>query len=471
MKPARSIESESQPLLAGIEEGEQVTASVEIETVGAELAADGADDGEARAVEPPDNRYVPVRLAELIDAMERERDRFCGHAGAIGDVAEAIERVIDQEVRTLEKSLRTDYGPVNPDADTVGLPEESPELRAQRIDRLLDRLGYVLGKANYERLGEVHIEHAIKTANTQGLRVRLRADRVAHLLLWVRGRGTKRVRRRSVKAPMKGKQQDLEVFRRMAVIAVLKETPDQQQTKEDQAKGRKSAEDEDAQTVGSRMVLKLFRDIPLVDLEALLPHAEVTMSVWDKLMVYGSGAGALGGLASKVVAGGAAFGIQLLWPIVMALGGMSLKSFFGYRNAKTKRTGQRTRHLYYQNLANNAGVLGSLLAHVAEEEAKEAVLAYGACARAERAGVTFNDQHELDRWVEAWIRQTFNATMNYDCPDALETLDRLGLWSDRRRWRVLSCSDAVARLEDHWRERRTERYHVGAGTKARRHEG
>ncbi len=49
--------------------------------------------------------------------------------------------------------------------------------------------------------------------------------------------------------------------------------------------------------------------------------------------------------------------------------------------------------------------------------------------------------------------------VSFDCPDAVETLERLGLWADRACWRVAAPPEAVARLDAHWSQRRTIDYH------------
>ncbi|GAB4546906.1 MAG: hypothetical protein Tsb0013_06150 [Phycisphaerales bacterium] len=375
------------------------------------------------AVEPPDNRFIPLRAIELLRALEQAGSPAGPAAGMLGPVFDGIREVIDQEARGFERELLERYHPFWPDADTA----RPDTLGSDEEERFLHAFAYLLEKANCERLTDAQLEHAIRTANTHGLRVDIDHSVVRHLEVYVRGRGTITKRFRSARAPVKGRAREIEVFKRLAIVV--------------------SFHDDD------HVVLKLFRDIPLADLEALMPHARVRMNWFDRLKVFGGSAGALGGVATKII-GGAALGGALLWAMLLALFGFSLKGFFGYRNTIRQRVGKRTQHLYYQNLANNAGVITTLLHQVCQEELKEALLAY-----AFLLGGNVNSEPELDAQIEAWVRDRFGITVNFDCPDALETLDRLGLWSDRGRLRVLEPEAASRLLDEHWRERRSAHYH------------
>ena len=390
---------------------------------------EGATEALEQAIEPPDNRFVPMYAEQLLDALCMDPV-----VRASGDelrrVFDALREVIDQEGRRFERRLLRTYFPFWPDADTV-VPEGKDGAREEAF---LRSAAYLMEKANYERLTDEQLEHAIRTANTHGLRVEIDNSLVRHLEVYARGRGTIEKRFRSARAPVRGRAREIDVFRRLAIVLSFHED--------------------------ERIVLKLFRDIPLADLEALMPHAKVRMGWFDRLKVFGGGFGAMGGLASKlwtVIIGGAAATSGLLWAGIAALFGVSVKSFLGYRSTMRHRMGQRTQHLYYQNLANNAGVITALVHHVCEEELKEAILAYAFLLDHETT-----TPEELDARVEEWIERRYGLRINFDCPDALETLDRVHLWDDRDAWTVVRPDEAVARLEHHWCEKRSSDYHERA---------
>lgn len=377
---------------------------------------------------PVDTRFIPARPRILARTIEADPSAFgpaAPHARALRD---AIDRVIGQEVETLHDHLDDLYAALNPDEDAHSVATEDP---VSTQAHLLERLGYVLDKANFETLDDVQIDAAIAAGTSYGFRVRLDPDRIEHLALHVRGRGVASDLRRLRVKPWKRVERRVPVYRRLVAVAQLK------------GEG------------GIR--LKLFRDIPVRDIEALLPHAEISMSMLDRAQVFGGGAGALGGLVSKIMAAGAFTFTGLGSAAAIAFGGLAFKSFMGYRRTKHKRTSQRTQHLYERNLANNAAVVHSLLRMIRQEEVKEALLVYALLS----AEHTPRDEHDLDVHAEHWIAQRFGCTSDFDCPDALETLDRLGLWQDRARLLVVSPAEALDRLESHWIHRRSLAYHLG----------
>jgi hypothetical protein len=210
------------------------------------------------------------------------------------------------------------------------------------------------------------------------------------------------------------------VYRRLVVIARLKGDP--------------------------HVLIKMFKDIPEEDVEALLPHAEIRMNWSDRLFMLGGGAGVVGSTGAqvaKIVSASLLAISRLLWVVTFGFCVLVYRTFNGYRLARHKRDSQRTRHLYFQNVANNAGTLAVLMSMIAQEDIKEAVLAYLLCATDEHP---VGSPAELQARADAWLQQRFGIDVDFDAEDAIETLDRLGLWQDRAALRVVAPSEAVSRL-------------------------
>ncbi|MEM8836200.1 MAG: DUF3754 domain-containing protein [Planctomycetota bacterium] len=386
-------------------------------------------------LEHPDDRFLPIRPEDLVSAIASDPARFHSVSAAASGLFEWLDRAVDLETSEFQDQLSRLYASFDPHRDTVLLDDPAIAQGDERARSLLNRLRYLFDKANFERLNEVQIEQALAEANTHGLRVRVDPERVTRLELFVRGRSSATRRRRSWRRPRSGIEHEVEVYRRLVVIVQMADDP--------------------------TIILKMFRDIPVADLEALLPHAEVQMSLFDKAKVFGGGAGALGGLVTKVsqiVAGATFAATQILWVAVVALGGLAMRSFFGYRRTKHFRNSQRTHHLYYQTVANNNGVLATLVAMVGREEVKEALLAYAFLAADDEGKLV--SERAIDDRVEMWLLEHFGVEINFDCPDAIETLERFGLFEDRAALRVLPPTEALRAIEAHWCSRRSESYHL-----------
>ncbi len=383
----------------------------------------------------PDDRYIPVRVEKLVAELG-DAERFGAAGQRIEALESAFEHVISQETTAFRRHVGRRYESLNPARETIAHAEDDDLERVEtQIDELRAMVRYLLDKANYEPLEEGQLENTLRLASTHGMRIRVNPERVQFIDLFVRGRATTTRNVRTWRHPFAGEDRTVEIFRRLAVV--FRRSEDRQ------------------------LDLKLFREIPLEDVEALLPHAEPQMTRLDTLKIVGGGLGALGGLATKlwaILVHGAAVASGLLWAGIIAMIGLSIRSILGYRHAKKVRTSQMTHHLYYQNVANNAGVLDQLLTSIAHEELKEALLGYAMLF----AGPPVQDVEGFERMVETWLQQAYGVSVNFDGPDALESLARLELWEDRDAWTVVPPNVAIERLDARWRARTGTTYHAAA---------
>lgn len=381
----------------------------------------------------PDDRFVPLRAEALAARLADDGQRFGADAEQIPRVFDALRDVVEQETQACRRWVLTAYDPLNPDRDTHPSNARQAGPDADAVQWFEQAAAYLLDKANFDRLSEVELERVAQQANSLGLRVRLDPERIESLSVWVRGPTTVQRCVRTWRHPRRGELRDIELYRRLAVVAKLCDEP--------------------------HMRLKLFKDIPATDVEALLPHADVSMSLLDRLKLTFGSLGALGSAGTKVfqaITGGVIVIGVLLWPLLVATAMLAFKAFTGYRRSRSQRDAQRTRHLYFQNLSNNAGVIHSLLAMISEEEVKEALLAYAFCNTDDGK---LPDLDALDRRIEAYLAEQLGCDVNFDATDALETLTRLGLRDARAPLGVWRPADAIARLREHWRDRRSWDYH------------
>jgi len=380
------------------------------------------------AVHLPDDRYVPIRPGDLVAAMRRD-PQLGARADGLPALHAALERIVHAEANALARRIERAYAPCNPDRDTVLSTEPADDRRA-----LASVLRYTFDKANYDLLEDAQVRAAIDSANVHGMRVRVDPDKLEELQLFVRGRCQETRLVRTIRRPIHGEMREVELYRRLAVVFRTHGSPE--------------------------VSIKLFREIPVADLEALLPHAEAGMSTFDRIKILGGGIGALGGAtwqAITLLVQGSMLAGQYVGALLLGLAGLSVRSILGYRRAKLRRTSQRTHHLYYQNIANNAAVLDLLVTSICHEEIKETLLAYAVLAA---DGTPPGDAAALSRAVEAWLTRNFHVAVDFDVADALESLDRLGLWADRGAMRPLPIEAAIAALEERWHDRSTEDYHA-----------
>ena len=382
----------------------------------------------------PDDRFIPLAADDLIELVSTDTGVFGPDAQDIRSVADQIMLVIDQEKAAFERLTAKSYRPFNPDRETLDLKNLSaagPALEAA----LTQKLHHMLEKANFEKLTGEQVDAAVQASNTRGMRVRLDPEQVSDLSIWVRGSSETEGRQRSFLHPVRGIVTRVAIFNRLAFVASLKNE--------------------------GKVHLRLFKDIPIRDVEALLPHASVRLGRRDALMLIGGGGGAVWSVVTKLTVASVAAVSQLLWVIAVPLAGLSWRIFSGYRRAVKTRNSNRAQHLYHQILGSNLSAVHMLAGMISEEEIKEAVLLYAFCtqdASAELKSTSFSD---LDGHIQKYLHERLSVRVDFDIDDAVETLDRLDLWQDRTTMRVVDPAVACERLERHWKEQRTRHYHAG----------
>ncbi|MBK8913730.1 MAG: DUF3754 domain-containing protein [Phycisphaerales bacterium] len=397
----------------------------------AELAADPTLATDCHQI---DDRFVPVRVSDLSAVLMNLAGEAGQSAADCNRIVTGMTLLAEQEAAALLRDTGEMYAPFNPDRDTL------PHARYARLRSpagylgLLDRIRYFLEKANFEQLEDVHIDEALRAASAHGLVVRLDPELVEEFALFVRGRGRVPLVRRSWRHPWRGVPETTAVYRRLVLVARLKNDPN--------------------------VLIKMFKDIPAADVDALLPHANASMSWLDRTFMISGGVGTLGTTASqaiKFLSTGLLMASRMLWLLCFGCAMLTWRVFNGYRRARITRDWHRTRHLYYQNVANNFGVLSLLATMISQEEQKEALLAYFVALL---DGGHVDHGGQLRERVDDLLWRHFGARVQFDLADALETLDRYGLWANREALRPLPPGQAADRLHALWAARATERYHL-----------
>ena len=275
---------------------------------------------------------------------------------------------------------------------------------------------------------------APKAGNTRGMKVKLDEESLEELAIWVRGRSTAPYHRRTLTQPFKGETSTIAIFNRLAVIT------------------RPAGE--------SNVQLRLFKDIPIRNVEALLPNANVRMGARDAVMMIGGGAGAVWTVVTKILAVGLVAASQLLWVIAVPLAGLFWKVFSGYRRAIKDRDSNRAKHLYFQSLGANRSAIHRISFMICEEEIKEAVLLYTFCLDAENDGRS-TAEVAIKSEIEKYLKELTSIEVDFDISDAIETLTRMDLWKDRLELRVVDISEASSKLEAHCQLGLSRDYHAG----------
>ena len=381
----------------------------------------------------PDNRFIPVASDDLIEYMASDSKTFGDDSSDIHEVSNWFIRILEQEKSAFERMITRSYARINPDRETIDILNNDAPVDDD-FEQLNSRVQHMLEKANFERLSDDQVRTAVEAGNTRGMKVKLDEDSLDEMAIWVRGRSTAPYHRRTMAHPIKGETSTIAIFNRLAVIT------------------RPAGED--------NVQLRLFKDIPIRNVEALLPNANVRMGAKDAMMMVGGGAGAVWTVITKVLAVGLVAASQLLWVIALPLGGLFWKVFSGYRRAIKDRDSNRAKHLYFQSLGANRSAIHRISFMICEEEIKEAVLLYTFCLDAENDGRSTSEAH-IKSEIEKYLKDLTSIEVDFDITDAIETLTRMNLWKDRLELQVIGITMASSKLEAHCQQGLSRDYHAG----------
>jgi hypothetical protein len=205
----------------------------------------------------------------------------------------------------------------------------------------------------------------------------------------------------------------------------------------------------------SHVHIKVFKDIPKMDLEMLLPGTRVYMSVRDRIKLTCTAGAGLGMTAPKLLPLlGMAAGATISTPALLGMAGGALgygvRTFYGYVQTRQKYQLTLTERLYYLNLDNNAGVLFRLMDAADEQECREVLLGYFFLWRNPREGGW--SVKELDRHVEAFLKRAAGLDVDLEEQDAVAKLRRLRMVEETPggRLRAVPIEQALEAMDHAW---------------------
>jgi hypothetical protein len=355
-------------------------------------------------------RALPIRQGDLTRLLLAEPGLSPDEREKLEALGKFLGATYHSEFYDKLRELKELYAPLDPDSDYVGLKEHTRPLTAHSDDEFLAPLEVMLERANYRALDLQVIKEAVSAPNEMGLTYVPDFSLFDHLRVWVRGYTQIARDCRTVKSGFRKQKVHLDAYQRL--VLALKFKPNEKL----------------GPFVRSDVLyLRMFKDVPHVDMEMHLPEqgTKVRMRWIDMAQVYSPFFVSVPTLALKVLFA------TIVSPIM--LGGLvigpisaGVNSLFGFHRAKQKHLSAMIHRLYYLTLANNASVLTRIVDSAEDEEYKESMLAYFFLWRS--AGESRPPTvHGLDARIEAYLREKTCVEINFEVADALSKLFRFGL--------------------------------------------
>ena len=380
-------------------------------------------------------RALPIRPGDLTRLLLGQNGLTVEEQENLGRLGPLLGAVFHSEFYERIRELKELYAPLDPDSDYIRIPGFSRERTEHSDEQFLPPFQAMMQRANYRQLDPKIIEEAVEAPNELGLTYQPDFNQFEHLKVYVRGY-TKIPRVfRSLSTKFLKRTVWLDSYQRMVVLLKFKPDPKL-----------------DSYVRSDVIYLRMFKDVPHVDMEMHLPEqgTRVKMRWIDKAQIASPMMTGLPMMAYKLITAIALspwiFATMMIAPIMAGV-----NSFFGFQRAKHKHLSSMIRNLYYLTLANNTSVLTRVVDSAEEEEYKETMLAYYFLWRAAVAGETLS-RKELDQRIEAFMHEVTGTEVNFEISDALGKLFRLGL-ADRDEndaLRVLPIDQALVVLDQRW---------------------
>ncbi len=391
-------------------------------------------------MEPPINHelFIPYSREDLIEFCVQEGHLTSEDVSSFRKFAELLAVYYHFRFYQLEKRLKQNYVPFNPDADELTLTPTAAAQQPAMEKQVVKILERILRRASYVALDAATLRQALNRASLIKLKTKVDFADFEQMLFYHRGKFTETV---YLKQWFWKTKITMDVFTRAVLLLKFKDAA------YFRARGDKL---ERLNFTPGRMSIYLYKNIPQNDLELLFPNVQVGMNWLDRLLFFGPALGAgvsvllkvsssllliLGlilffvfgpGFAQRIGVGEAQ--VRQVTPILlallsasMALGGFAFHQYNGYKNKRLKFLKDVTDTLFFKNLGTNETVFHTLVDAAEEEETKEAILVYyHLLTHPEKLTPT-----QLDAHIENWLHQKFAININFDMQQSTEHLQEI----------------------------------------------
>ena len=400
-------------------------------------------------------RFIPFRKQDIIQMCSQKLTDESS-TDCFKQFCQLLSSVMHFDYHELLESLKNNYAPFDPNADTQQLNDFSLEQREQCQIAFADNFAKVLNAANFEKVTEQDLQEALNEESLFKVRLEVEFEDFDQVVFYRRGESQLS---ETITSFWGFRKQTISFtnYDRVAVYITFKDKAYFEQKKK--------------QPIGfepSSTIVKLFQNVPKADLEMLFPNSEVRMRPIDKVIIGASAV--VGGAVVLVTKLGASIillsALLAFWLglrsesvamtqqhfISFGLGmgvfaGFIFKEWSKFKNRKIKFMKALSDNLYFKNLDNNAGVFHTLIDSAEEEDIKEALLAYTFLLNAPQ-GLSATT---LDEKIEDWFKNKYHCQLDFEISDALSKLTRMQLVTfDDKNYFAIPLTQAKQRLNQRW---------------------
>ena len=386
--------------------------------------------------DPNTGHFIPISTYELFSALLESdlvpRDK----QEAYRNIICMLEAIWHHSAHEQLRSLKSQYQALDPNQSSLSYSEEE-------VASFISVLDEVLKDGNWVPISQEEIDEALDGEDVLPISLDVRFEEFRTMRLYKLGTETKDIISKSLFG-LRKVTKSAKIFEN--VITVL-EFQDEKWFADDKKRLRNKIETE----IGG-LHIRLFRDVPHLDLEVIFPNTSPSMRTFDKIKIAAPLVGGFVSLALKYLpllfgSQAADTSLSLLGGVLAGLGTYVLKTYTSYQKTRENFRKIVARDMYFKGMANDSPVLTYIVDLAESQEVKEAVLAY-VFLSSNPNGIS---EDQLDERVEKWLEQTFGVIVDFEVDDALSKLSDMKLLrSDNGHYTVVDPHVALEILDDYW---------------------
>ena len=403
--------------------------------------------------------FLPITKAALLDRLTHADAWPEGQANDARRFFQYLDHWRRQLYSAGQRDVDRFYETFNPDSDLLTTRAFSASERGKMQSRVVAYVQSLLKQANYVRIMPEEIS-LLTQGSFYGLDLKIDLHAFDEILVYYRGRSSKKEQRRDARKFYRKVEFDVPIFRRLFVLFKLKpfETRVQEVMQENNL-SRKEAEKQvrkarsvlPAQVKSDNIYMKMFKNMPRSDVEMIFPNTKVSFRMFDKVKLGVTGSAGLGmgvfGAAGKIAL--AASNPVAAMGAVVGLGGIAVRQGVAFMNQRQRYMVVMAQNLYFHAMADNRSAMIKLADRAAEEDVKEEMLLYSVIAK---APIRRSDLPAVDQGVERWIKKAFDVDVDFDLEEALGRLLDEGIVTESADGilTALAPTDAARHIDAKW---------------------
>ncbi len=370
--------------------------------------------------------FIPVQVGPLVEYLIRREELSEDQLERFRGFCDNVHSIQHDQTRSYLRRFAAAYADIDPDSDCrdpfeVQPSEDDPATEPAKLDQdaadtVIELCDEVLRQAGYTKLTREDIEQCAGTVSQFGVPLQVDFELFDDLEVYARGDiiGT-RIQRRLMNF-YRRESVSIPIYQRMVVLFQLAD--------DDQS---------DEELASAALHLRMFKNIPKLDIDMLLPGSRVRIRGFDRAKFIIPSLGSFLISIRRVAQYTAMFiaftAIALSKSIILVVFIIAIvtkglfNGVFGYFRTKKHYQLNLTRNLYFQKLDSNAGTAYRFI-HQSERQAiVEMIFAYYGILISEEP----ISERKLRRRCERMVREAIDVEVDFQAEATITRLDNAGM--------------------------------------------